>query len=224
MLVGNTRCSALESIRLVKIVLKGEGMFQRLRFGLFVLTLFLSACVTMQMSPEELKQVGPTEGVVIGSLQIKGGADILGRSKWAFEAIPVPPSHKEPLAKPIRPYTLQATRDGDEELFVTKLPSGMYSFWKLYQPGFSNFIQRTDVYFTVQPGTITYIGRLVVEFPPGLISSLPPNRFGCSTLRFKLMVEDAMVPTLERVRQNYGLSTDVVIPNLMTIRELCQWP
>ena len=183
------------------------------------MVLVLAACATsMQMPSEELKRVAPDEGIVVGSLQIKGGKDILGRSTWELMARRIKDSRMANLASPGFEYAIQASRDGEEELFVTKMPAGVYAFWKLYQPGFSNFTQRTDVYFKVHPAAVTYIGKLVIEFPPGLISSSPPDPFtGRTGLKFQLKVEDAKAPTLDRARQKYGVGADAVITDLMTI-------
>ena len=40
----------------------------------------------MQMSLDELKSIQPNEGIVIGSVHIKGGKDLLGRTKWNLAA------------------------------------------------------------------------------------------------------------------------------------------
>lgn len=192
-------------------------------------TFLLSACVTsMQMSPDELKRAEPAKGTVIGSLQVKGGSEIeiFGRQKWSLELASihdVPPPRKlaDPLSTPLRAYSVQAYRDGEEEVFIAKLPPGRYAFWKLYQVGFtaSTFAQGTEIYLTVLPGTVAYVGRVVVEFPPGFISSTRPGRWGCSGLTFSLKIEDASVPTLAKATQMYGVNTDVVISNLMELAD-----
>ena len=52
-----------------------------------VLALLSSGCATsMQMSTEDLNRLTPTEGIVVGSVQIKGGKDILGRTGWTLLA------------------------------------------------------------------------------------------------------------------------------------------
>ena len=200
----------------------------------------LTACVTsMRMSPEELKRADPAKGTVIGSLQVKGGSEIefFGRRKWTLElasidAVPqslepasihdVPPPRKladfaRPLSTPVRAYSVQAYRDGEEKLFVAKLPPGRYAFYKLYKVGASTFTQGTEIYLTVLPGTVAYVGRVVVQFRPGLISSTRPGRWGCSELKFSLKIEDARVSTLEKAGQKYGVNADVVISNLMEV-------
>ncbi len=206
--------------------MKAEGMFQRYRHWVLSSAMFLSACVTsLQTPPDELRRGDPDEGTVIGSLQIKGGTEIqiLGRRKWSLELARIEDVRHPrdlnllPLGAPIRAYTVQAYRDGDEELFVAKLPPGRYAFWKLSRIDTPTFTQGTEVYLTVQPSTISYVGRLVVEFPPGLISSTAPNRVGCTGLKFTLRVEDASAPTLEKARQAYGVSPAAVVINLMRL-------
>ena len=202
----------------------------------------LTACVTsMRMSPEELKRADPAKGTVIGSLQVKGGSEIeiFGRREWTLElasidAVPqslepasihdVPPPRKladfaRPLSTPVRAYSVQAYRDGEEQLFVAKLPPGRYAFYKLYKAGASasTATQGTEIYLTVLPGTVAYVGRVVVQFRPGLISSTRPGRWGCSGLNFSLKIEDARVSTLEKAGQKYGVNADVVISNLMEV-------
>lgn len=198
-----------------------RDLVQRFRCLVLVFALLLSGCATtMQMSPEELTRVTPNEGLVVGSLQIRGGADVLGRTQWELVAMRIKDSRMANLASPGMEYSIQASRDGAEEVFATKMPVGDYVFWKLYQSGFSNFTQKTGVYFTVRPAQVTYIGKLVVDFPPGLISSSPPHPItGRTGLQFRLRVEDVKAPTLESARKKYGLSGDNVITDLMTIRE-----
>jgi hypothetical protein len=59
----------------------------RSRLGLLASALLLSACFTsMQMSPQESKGADPDHGTIVGSLQIKGGRDILGRTRWELDA------------------------------------------------------------------------------------------------------------------------------------------
>lgn len=175
-------------------------------------TLLVSGCATtMQMSHEELKKIQPNEGIVIGTVLIKGGKDILGRNSWALVAKSIKDtSLMSSLVSSGFEYTIQASRDGEEEVFVTRIPAGDYHFWKLFQPGFSSATAKTNVQFRVQPGKTTYIGRLVVEFPPGFITA---------STRFLLRVENAKASALDSASRKFGLSGDEAITDLMTIRE-----
>ena len=77
-------------------------------------TLLVSGCATtMQMSHEELKKIQPNEGIVIGTVLIKGGKDILGRNSWALVAKSIKDtSLMSSLVYPGFEYTIQASRDG----------------------------------------------------------------------------------------------------------------
>ena len=66
-----------------------------------VLALLSSGGATsMQISTEDLNRLTPTEGIVVGSVQIKGGKDILGRTG--------------------------GSRGGAEEVFVAKMEADDY--------------------------------------------------------------------------------------------------
>ena len=223
------------------MALKRQDIAQKSKCVLWASTILLSGCVTsMQMSPEKLKRADPSWGTVIGSLQVKGGKEIeiFGRQKWSLQLasidavlqsrdpasdydVPPPRVLADPLGTPVRAYTVQAYRDGEEEVFVARLPPGRYAFWKLYKAGFapSTSTQGTEIYLTVLPGTVAYVGRVVVQSRPGLISSTQPGRWGCSGLKFSLKVEDASAPALEKARQKYGVNTDVVISSLMELAD-----
>jgi hypothetical protein len=184
-------------------------LFRYFRRHILLFALLLSGCATpMQMSSEDLSRLTPTEGIIVGSVQIKGGDDILGRKQWTLFAERI----KDPLSSLVSPgleYSLQAFRGEAEEVFVTKMAAGDYRFSKLFQPGFSTFTATTNVYFRVQAGKTVYVGRLVVEFPPGLLS------LGTT---FRTVVEDARALTLDGARRKYGLSSDDVITDLMKVR------
>ena len=162
----------------------------------------------MQMSTEDLNRPTPTEGIVVGSVQIKGGKDILGRTGWTLLAQRL----RGPLTFLVPEgleYRLNASRGGAEEVFVAKMEAGDYRFSKLSQHGFSTFTADTNINFRVQAGTNVYIGRLIVEFPPGLLA------VGRS---FRMSVEDAREPTLDTARQKSGLSLGDVVTDLMAAR------
>ena len=176
-----------------------------------LISLIVVGCATtMQMSSEELKRVAPNEGIIVGSIQIKGGKDILGRKKFKLVAKSTKDTGlMSSLSTSGFEYAIQASRNGEEEVFVTRMPAGNYQFWKFYQPGFSTFTMKTNIQFKVQPGKSTYIGRLVVEYPPGLIHV---------GTRIQLRVENAKASALDIASRKFGLSGEEVITDLMTIR------
>lgn len=123
---------------------------------LFILLLF--GCATsMHMPLQDMQQLTPKEGIIVGSVLIKGGKDIIGRKRW------------ELLAKDVdlflsKNYSVKADRGGEEKIFVAKMPVGNYHFFEIYQPGFSTFRIKTNIHFKVQPEKTVYIGRLTIEF------------------------------------------------------------
>lgn len=172
-------------------------------------TLLFSGCTTsMRMSSDELKDLSPNEGIVIGSAQIKGGRDLIGRTKWEIVAKEIKDaSPLSFLASSDFTFSIQAHREGDEEFFVTKMPAGNYSFWKLYQPGFSTFTAPISVQFRVEPGKTKYIGRLYIEFPPELLTSFTA---------FKITIEDTKESALDVVKKRDGIAATEVVTGLMT--------
>lgn len=181
-------------------------MIRHFRKSIFVFALLSAGCGTsMQMSSEDLNRLTPTEGIVVGSIQIKGGKDILGRTGWTLTAQRIT-GPLSTLAPPGLGYSLNASRGGVEEVFVTKMEAGNYRFSKLAQHGFSTFTVDMNVNFTVQASKNVYVGRLIVEFPPGLLAV---------GTRFRIAVEDARESTLDTARQNSGLSLGEVTTALM---------
>lgn len=192
--------------------MKRCNLFEQFNTGVLVFAFLLSGCATtMQMSSEELKRATPNEGIVIGSIQIKGGEDILGRKNWELVAESNRGSSLSSwLSSGTADYALQASRGEEEEVFVVRMPAGDYRFWKLYQPGFSTFTAKTNIQFKVQPGKTIYIGRIAIEFPPGLLTTFTG---------FQIRVEDAKTSALDVGRKKYGLSDDDVTTDLMIVRD-----
>lgn len=165
-------------------------------------TLLVSGCATtttMQMSPEELGRLQPNEGIVLGSVHIKGGKDLLGRTKWTLAAKRLDNSGPE--------YSIQAHREGNEEFFISRMEGGDYRIYRLYQGGFSSFSSSPNIQFNVEPGKTKYLGRLVIEFPPGLM--------GVWT-QIKIAIEDAKEEALDSSAQKAGLAVGDVTTDLMT--------
>lgn len=161
-------------------------------FKIYLILLFvvsLSGCATsMKMTPAQLKKLTPNDGLVVGSLIITGGRDLLGRVKWDLVAENDNSSGT---------YFITANRNGGEVIFASKLPVGDYTFSKLRQTGFSTFTAETNLKFTVRRNKPAYIGRIVVEFPPGLISAFT---------RFRIKVVDAREDVMERVSNLYDIN------------------
>src|SRR2546427_3523128 len=177
-------------------------------------TLLFSGCTTsMQMSSADLKELSTNEGIVIGSMQIKGGQGVLGRTKWEIiaEEIQVQVTSSSSFLSSLFPspnigFAVQAHRDGDEEFFVTKMPAGNYRFWTFHQPGFSTATAPINIKFRVEPGKTTYIGRLLIEFPPGSLKAFT---------RFKITIEDTKEAALDAAKKRDGFAATDVVTDLM---------
>ena len=169
-----------------------------------LVAIVMCACATeMKMTAPDLRDLGPDEGLVLGSVRIQGGKDLLGRTGWELQAEKAGGG----LFSWAPVYALHASRDGDEEAFLTRMPAGSYHFFKLAQHGFSTFEAQMDVRFDVQAGKTVYVGRLVIEFPPGLITV---------GRRLHPRVEDAGQASVDRAVQEYGVEPSNVVTDLMT--------
>ncbi len=164
----------------------------------------LVSCATgMNMTADDLRDVGPEEGLVLGSFKVEGGDDFLGRKRWELLAREAGGGFH--LTGP-GDYTIEADRDADEVVFLTKMPAGDYHFYRLIQPGFSSFEADIDVPFRVQPGKTVYLGRLVLRFPSGQITAFTMVGFDVENDKF------AAVATAER---EHGIPLDDVVTDLM---------
>jgi hypothetical protein len=146
----------------------GEGVMnvflERHVIAPILAALILGGCAGAPMQQQEARAPTGDEGIVVGSVLMKGGRDILGRTKWDLAIVRVGSGSE--LAPD---YSISAHRGGDEEVFVTTAPAGWYRIIRLQLP-FSNFSYPLDWRFQVQPGKTLYIGRLLIEFPDEMIS------------------------------------------------------
>jgi len=158
------------------------------------------ANTSLKMSVEEIQDLSPDEGVIVGSFLIQGGKDILGRTEWQLEA-------RELNSGPTSPYYyIEADRGKGAEFYAAKMPAGRYWFYAFQQTGFSNAVVPIEARFTVKPGEVTYIGRLEVNFRPGLITAFEPIRWA---------VKDCKEEDLDAVQAIYEFSFDDVADGLM---------
>lgn len=181
----------------------GSGSCVRVTLFLGLAALLLGCKTGMKMSGEELRKVGADEGLVLGSIRIFGGDDVLGRKAWDI----LVEKRGQSMFSTSSDYVLGARRDQDEEVFLTKMPAGEYHFYKLVQPGFSSFEAEIDVPFEVLAGKTVYVGRLVIEFPEGLITT------GSG---FRVRVEDARSACVQRAENEYGLPLADAVTQLAT--------
>jgi hypothetical protein len=168
---------------------------------LVALAFALTGCATgMKMTKAELEHCAPNEGRVLGSVHIQGGKDLLGLTGWALVAESPDASFTD------AGYSVEADRDGEEVVFLTKMPAGAYCFTKMVKTGFSNFEAGLDVPFTVEAGKTTYLGQLLIQFPSGLITVGEEIHW---------TVSDDRAACVARAEREYGLSLADVSTHLM---------
>lgn len=171
---------------------------------LVVIMAFLvsAKCAAALPSPQPvLRDPAPGEGTVIGSVWIKGGKDLLGRTRYAIGINRA--DKKNTFA---HDYIVEARRGGDEEVFAFVMPGGEYRISQLKQLGFSNFGRSMSLVFNVEPGKTTYVGRLLVEFPQETITIYTPVRFS---------VEDAGAATVPAAQVKFDKEFEGASAQLM---------
>ncbi|MGH8613556.1 MAG: ankyrin repeat domain-containing protein [Gammaproteobacteria bacterium] len=183
----------------------------------------ISGCASMVSSKEELQNVGETEGIVFGSFVINveksqgnetGGAFLKGLkagdttyaviiSEYEFLGNRFSDQFRSNPLKPL--YVVRAT-PGKEEIFIKKLPAGVYRIEKLQREGFGKLEFDLEVYFTVTPKLTTYIGKVTVQFPDRITPASP----------VRTNVADAQRETTELLKNEYGKSLSNVINVFIT--------
>ena len=180
----------------------------RTELGAMLVSLLLTpllACATeMKMTAEDLRNLGPDEGLVLGSVRIEGGKDVLGRTSWELV---VNKYRERTWGNTYSDFTVEATRDGDEVIFLTKMPAGRYGFDRLVQSGFSSAEVLVGIPFEVQAHKTVYVGRVLIQFPPGLIDALT---------KVKVRVEDDRQAAVDRATKEYGVPLTDVVTDLST--------
>ncbi len=177
----------------------------KLYFTLFLLLLFSGCATPMKMAPVDLQNLTPNEGVVVGSIIVKGGKALLKKWNLSTENL----SDSSTFSKT---YSITANRDEGEEIFASKMPAGDYSFSNLTQP-FSTFRVETYLPFTVKPNKTVYIGRIIIEFPPGFINIFT---------KVDIKVEDAREDIMASVSNQYGISLKNVETGLVLTKQLAK--
>lgn len=174
---------------------------------LFAAVLALAGCAaTVEMQQQELRDPTPNDGMVIGSVLVRGGKDLLGRTAWE---VAVDRAERKVFAG--SEYSIQAHRGGDEVVFAVTIPAGRYRIHELRQPGFSTFRANTDIHFEVQPGKTSYIGRLLVEFPEETITAFTPIRISVENAK------DAIVASAEAKyrRKFHDVATHLMVSGVL---------
>lgn len=190
-----------------------------------LVSLSLAACLptSLQMDREQLVTAEDFEGFVVGSVEIRivpevdpsflaklspkaEGADFeleldeYRDTRMLFDD----PFHSA------RKYTL-ALEAGPEQLFVSKLSAGRYSFGSFYPRGYERNSVHLGPSFTVTNRQLTYVGRLVISVPARL-----PNPSDPRVLTITHTVESDPDAALAAARAKYpGLLPDLEVRDPM---------
>ena len=178
-----------------------------------ILTIVLSGCASMTSTKEELQNIGENEGVVFGSFVINVEQGEENESGWAFlkgqkagdasYAVLFSESGLNPLK--LR-YMIRA-RPEKEEVFIRKLPAGLYQIEKISKEGFTNLeLNLKGVNFRVVPQQTTYIGKVTLQFPNRIMVGSP----------VRVNVGDAQQETTESLRGEHEKSLSKVVKELIT--------
>jgi hypothetical protein len=166
----------------------------------------------MDMTPEEVSKIDHDEGIIVGSVLIKGGKESL------WDKIPVLGLESRTWNLTVQKmdssqtFSIDAEERAEEAVFVTKMPAGEYRFVRLdQQTGNRTLYADIDVPFTVQASKTVYIGRLVIEFP---LEQIRGGFWGTGT-KFSYRVEDVKKETLASVENTYGDVARDAVTDLM---------
>ncbi len=188
------------------------------------LVMLLAACATPDQTPaDELRELGPNEGIVIGSVLIeiekpeddswRAGTKI-GEHNW-YLVITEDRGDQSiaqlivtgliPFAAP-KSFRIVA-RLGEPVLFLRKLSAGEYHFDGISQDTGSRSPLYVNLHlpFMVHPGQATYVGRIIINLPARIWFNIQAS----------IRVVDEREAILEWARQNYGYDAKGVVTDLM---------
>ena len=180
-----------------------------------LITFLLSGCATMNSSKEELRNIGESEGVVIGSVLLSVAQGDANESGWSFlkgrkaseleYAISI--SDTEAGFNPLEViYSLPAI-PGKETFFIKKMPVGKYKMDNVKPTGMLAPTLLTfplGLRFTVKPKQVSYIGKLVM--------TLPDRISGGSS--FDFAIQDAQLETIDKLGNDYPSIVSNVVKEL----------
>ena len=173
----------------------------------------VAGCTANEIQQGETVQVGPNEGVVVLSVARSGRRDfdmrfdLNGPGQWAPRPIMM---FADSRARDWKGGDDMLTSPGDDpggRLVVLRLKPGTYRIdhWRgesadggLYSDGYMVHSGDVAVDFTVQPGTITYIGSLHLQLPKKLdyTANLAPAFY-------TMVVEDRSARDLALFRERF---------------------
>lgn len=198
--------------------MSGARQRAELFFALAGFIMLLAVCATPpdQTPVDELRELGPNEGIVIGSVLIEiekpeddswlaGGK--IGEHNWSLV---ITADRDQPILTEFFLLGLASfrigARLGEPVLILRKLPAGQYHFDGVSQEGPNrSYYVNLHLPFVVDPGQTIYVGRVIIN---------PPARIwfrGQASIR----VVDEREATLEWARQNYGYDAKGVVTDLM---------
>ena len=166
----------------------------------------------VRATPSDLRQLPPGEGVAIGSVVIQAGhmgdntttfiSGLKGK-RWDVGVADAKLSRWDLAAMEVSGFgnPLLNVTEGEETPFVMMLPAGEYLFLSMSTSTLGGTMSAPlRVPFRVNPGKTAYIGRLVIAMPAKMDTFL-----GLPTsVRYKVLVEDAQDETINTLRKEYG--------------------
>ncbi|MFH2045449.1 MAG: hypothetical protein ABIK92_09930 [Pseudomonadota bacterium] len=196
-------------------------------FFLVALLPIVACAPSLQVPKSELAYLGPDEGIIVGSIEIKTGYATgekkpfwkakLTNTKWDVKIDKYKKGRLKNIILDKADYKVSVTVDGGETYFVTKLPTGKYKIKRIYTSGWiGTYEGPMDLYFDVINGQTTYIGKLLIEFPENItaVSTYPVNLFPIDS--FQVKVSDTQNDTISQLKNEYGsllndISTELII-------------
>jgi hypothetical protein len=169
----------------------------------------LPGCATMSSTKEELQTLGESEGIVVGSVLLTVARAPKEESGWAFlkgrkaGELDYAVSISETAFNPLKTTYSVPAKPGQEEVFVKKLPAGSYSMNSVSPSGFlaPQLKLTLAINFTVKPRQISYIGKLLVDFPDRIMAGSPAH----------VTVVDAQRDAAEELKTEHpGVARDMV--------------
>lgn len=203
-------------------VQRGRGLRWRLAWTVATLAFLGCACAPpLQATRAELRDVGPGEGIVFGSLEVVVAPATVERFDHD-EALPRIPADKPSLTYRVLVAQSPADRTisrtwvpdvyaldgvaGRVTYFAERLPQGEYQLIELRVAAASS---RLDERFQVEAGKLSYVGRIRIQMPHWIHASE-----GSST-SFALEVVDQQAADLAGIAERVDAGESATVPALM---------
>ncbi|MGA1867203.1 MAG: hypothetical protein ACMUJM_01525 [bacterium] len=192
------------------------------------ITLFIGCAPSMLMKVEDLREIQPNEGIVVGSILVrvidaqnepKGFLnslvskpfmlknkkwDITTEAKKQYSTEKVNTEEEKEEAVNYKTYSISG-KEGEEKVFVCRLPAGEYA--EFVNIGIGESSGKLGIRFRVNPGTTTYIGQLIID--------LPPKTKLIGKTKFKVSIVDRQETAMESLAEEYGSIVINAVKGLM---------